>query len=99
LKVVWSNQAKFSLLEIYEFIAKHSMQNAVMVIETLTALGESLSNENLEYSKDIILDDERFRSVTKWSFKIVYERTKSKVIILDVFNSHQNPKKLIKLIK
>ena len=99
MKVVWSDEAKYSLLDVYSHIVEKSIQNAEMVIDALTELGESLSDEKLEYSKDLILDDERYRSVSKWSFKIVYERTATEVIILDVFNSNQNPKKLLRLIK
>ena len=98
MKVVWSDQAKYSLLHIYNYIAKHSLKNAEMVINTLTDLGDSLSDEKLEYSKDLILNDDRYRSVSKWSFKIVYERTENEVIILDVFNNNQNPDKLFRLI-
>ena len=98
MKVVWSDEAKYSLLQIYNYIAKHSIKNAKMVINTLTDLGESLSDKKLEYSKDLILNDERYRSVSKWSFKIIYERTDNEVIILEVFNSYQNPDKLFRLI-
>ena len=99
MKVVWTDEAKFSLLDIYNFILTQSIQNAVMVIDVLTDLGESLSDEKLEYSKDLILDDERYKSVSKWSFKIIYERTEKEVIILAIFNSNQSPGKLFELLK
>ena len=99
MKVVWSDEAKYSLLEIYSYIAKQSIQNAEKVLDTLLALGDSLSDEKIEYAKDLILDDDKYRAVSKWNYKIVYTRTDKEVIILDVFNTYQNPNKLFKLLK
>lgn len=70
-----------------------------MVLDELLTIGDSLANPKLEYSKDLIVNDDSVRFVSKWSYKIVYERTEDKVIILDVFNTSQNPKKLFKLLK
>ena len=96
MKVVWSDQAKESLAQIYDYIFEDSPQNSKMVFNTLFELGNSLSNEKVEYAKDLIINDERFRSLPKWNYKIIYERTKSAVIILDIFNTNRNPKLLNK---
>lgn len=96
MKVTWSNQAKESLAHIYDYIFEDSPQNAAMVFDTLLELGDSLANEKVEYSKDTIINNERYRSLPKWNYKIIYERTKSGVIILDIFNTNRNPKLLHK---
>ena len=70
-----------------------------MVFDELTVLGESLKDPKLEYSKDLIIDDEVVRCVSKWTYKIIYERTYNEVIIIDVFASKQNPIKLFDIIK
>lgn len=94
MKVIWSKLAKESLAQIYDYIFEDSPQNAEMVFNTLFELGNSLSDEKVEYTKDLIINEERFRSAPKWSYKIIYERTESSVIILDIFNTYQNPKRL-----
>lgn len=96
MKVIWSNQAKESLAQIYDYIFEDSPQNSEMVFNTLFELGNSLSNEKVEYAKDLIINDERYRSLPKWNYKIIYERTKSAVIILDIFNTNRDPKLLNK---
>jgi len=97
MKVRWSKRSRESLTNIYDYIFEDSPQNAEMVIKTLIDLGNSLSNPKIEYSQDLIINDERFRFIPKWSYKIIYERTENEVIILDVFNVNQNPGKLLSL--
>nr|WP_299666877.1 type II toxin-antitoxin system RelE/ParE family toxin [uncultured Polaribacter sp.] len=84
-----------SLLGIYNYIFEKSPQNALMVFNKLTKLGDSLSDNNIEYSKDLIINDEAVRFVSKWDYKIIYERKINYVLIIDVFSSKQNPNKLI----
>lgn len=97
MKVRWSKRSRESLTNIYDYIFEDSPQNAEMVIKTLIDLGNSLSNPKIENSQDLIINDERFRFIPKWSYKIIYERTENEVIILDVFNVNQNPGKLLSL--
>lgn len=98
MKVVWTEKARESLFNIYNFIYEKSPQNAMMVLDELISLGNSLNDPKLEYSKDLIVNDESIRFVVKWSYKIVYERALDQVVIIDVFNSKQNPDKLLKLL-
>lgn len=98
MKVEWSKQSKESLTDIYEYIYSKSPQNALYVLDELLKLGDSLEDEKLEYSKDLIIDDPSFRFVSKWSYKIIYKRTDHNVVILDIFNSKQNPDKLFDVL-
>lgn len=95
-KVVWSDNAKESLADIYNYIFENSPQNAEHVIDTLLELGNSLEDSRFDYSKDLIIDNDRFRFISKWSYKIIYERKNNEVRIIDVFGTKQNPEILKK---
>lgn len=97
MKVLWTQESKESLQHIYNHIFEESPQNALSVFNELVLLGESLSDEKIEYSKDLIVNDDAVRFVSKWSYKIIYERMADHVIIIDVFSTKKNPKKLLKL--
>lgn len=94
MKVVWSEKAKISLANIYDYIFQASPQNAEKVIITLLNLANQLSDNRFTYSKDLIINKERYRFIPKWSYKIIYERTENEVIILDIFNTKQNQENL-----
>lgn len=94
--VIWSQEAKKSLFEIYNYIFEDSPQNAEKVLNKIIDLAESLQDEHYEYSIDPIINKEKFRHICIWSYKIIYERTKEKVLILDIFNGKQYPNKLKK---
>lgn len=98
-KVIWTGEATDSLLNIYKHIFEKSPQNALMVFDELTKLGNSLKDDKLEYSKDLIVNDEAIRVVSKWGYKIIYERTSNKVIIIEIFGSYQDPNKLLNIFK
>ena len=96
MKVIWSQEAKISLSEIYNYIFEDSPQNAEKVLNEIIDVAESLHDERYEFAIDPIINKEKFRHISIWSYKIIYERTKDKVLILDIFNGKQNPHKLKK---
>lgn len=96
MNLVWSKEAKDSLSKIYFYILEYSPQNAEMVIDKIIALAESLHDERFEFAIDPIINKERFRHISIWSYKIIYERKQDSVLILDVFNGKQNPNQLNK---
>ncbi len=96
MNLVWSEESSNSLLKIYEYILNDSPQNAVMVVDRITELAETLRDKHFEYSIDPIINKQKFRHVSIWSYKIIYERTNDRVIILDIFDGRQNPYKLEK---
>ena len=95
MNVVWSEQAKESLQNIYFYIYSKSPQNAASVLDALLALGESLADQKKEFSLDPIINKQKFKHISLWSYKIIYERTEGQVIILDVFDGRQDPAKLL----
>jgi toxin ParE1/3/4 len=94
--VIWSQEARKSLSEIYNYIFEDSPQNAEKVLNKIIDLAESLQDERYEYSIDPIINKEKFRHISIWSYKIIYDRTNNGVLILDIFNGKQNPAKLKK---
>ena len=94
--VVWSLEAKKSLSEIYNYIFEDSPQNAEKVLNKIIDLAESLQDERYDYAIDPIINKEKFRHISIWTYEIIYERTTNKVLILDIFNGKQNPDKLKK---
>ena len=94
MNVVWSEQAKKSLQNIYFYIYSKSPQNAASVLDALLALGESLADQKKELSLDPIIKKQKFKHISFWSYKIIYERNEVRVIILDVFDGRQDPAKL-----
>lgn len=96
MNLVWSKEASNSLAKIYLYILKDSPQNAVMVVDKIIELVETLQDEKIEYSIDPLIDKQKFRHISIWSYKIIYERNSDSVIILDIFDGRQNPEKLDK---
>lgn len=94
MKVVWSEKAKISMAHIYDYIFEFSPQNAEMDLHTFLELTAKLADDRFNYSKDLIINKERYRFIPKWGYKIIYERTENEVIILDIFNTKQNPENL-----
>lgn len=91
--VVWSLEAKKSLSEIYNYIFEDSPQNAEKMLNKIIDLAESLQDERYDYAIDPIINKEKFRHISIWTYEIIYERTTNKVLILDIFNGKQNPDK------
>ncbi|MGS2763742.1 type II toxin-antitoxin system RelE/ParE family toxin [Sinomicrobium sp. M5D2P9] len=95
MEVIWSEKAKESLAGIYDYIYPFSPQNAERVIDTLLEIGDSLADKRFEYAKEPIIQKEKYRFIPKWSYKVVYERKETSVIILDIFHTKQNPDKIV----
>lgn len=101
LPVRWDRMAKENLDCIYDFIAKDSLDAARYVKKELVKLAHSLSDFPEKYSKEEYLVDEpeNYRSISKWSYKIIYEVTNDYLIIADVFHTNQHPSKIKRVKK
>jgi len=96
LPIRWDRLAKESLDNIYEYIQQDSIQNARKIKKELIKLAGSLNDFPEKFSREKFLEEEpeNFRSVSKWSYKIIYEVTDNEVIIADIFDTHQHPSKI-----
>lgn len=98
-KIVWSLQAKSSIDNIYDYIKKSSLQNAKKVrLRIVTTVSDLLIFPE-KHAREPFLDKTKgyFRFAVVWSYKIIYEITGDKIIVLDIFHSAQDPNKITKL--
>jgi len=96
LPVRWDNEAVESLKDIYEYIKVDSPSAAHNVRKTLLSLAKGLGDFPEKYSREPYLEDEEnnYRSVSKWSYKLIYEVTAKEVIVVMVFHTSQGPEKI-----
>lgn len=97
LPVRWDRLAKKNLDSIYDYIAQDSFAAARMVKKTLVKLAHSLNDFPEKYPVEEYLADEpeNYRSVSKWSYKIIFEVAEDCIIIADVFHTSQHPSKML----
>jgi plasmid stabilization system protein ParE len=96
LPIRWDRLAKKHLDNIYDYITKDSVAAARMVKKVLIKLAHSLNDFPEKFSIEEYLADEpeNYRSVSKWSYKIIYEVTDDCIIIADIFHTSQHPSKI-----
>lgn len=101
LPIRWDKLAKQNLDNIYDYIAKDSIIAARKVKKELVRLASSLNDFPEKFSSEEYLanEPENYRSVSKWSYKIIYEVTQECIIIVDVFHTSQFPSKIKRNIK
>lgn len=101
LPIRWDRLAKENLDNIYEYIAKDSFKAARIVKKALIQLAHSLSDFPEKFSVEEFLasEPENYRSVSKWSYKIIFEVTDECIIIVDIFHTSRHPNKIIQNIK
>jgi plasmid stabilization system protein ParE len=95
-KVTWDTQAKESLKYIVQQIKVDSPSAAQKVKTELLKLAQSLNDKPNRYSQEYYLEDKEgnYRSVSKWSYKIIYKVTEKEVYILDVFHTRKDPSEI-----
>lgn len=96
LPLRWDRLAKDNLDAIYNYIAEDSILAARKVKKELVNMASSLNNFPEKFSVEEYLSDVpgNYRSVSKWSYKIIYEVTNECIIIADVFHTSQHPSKI-----
>ena len=96
--IVWSLQARTSLKEIHEFVNLNSASGALKVISKIFDTGEKLKHFPNGHPVDTRLMNESvvYRFIPIWSYQIIFtvDEKKDRVIIVQVFDSRQNPDKL-----
>ncbi len=97
LKIVWSKTAKEELKSIFLFIKKDSVEQAKKVKARLLSEIRNLNVFPEKFEKDpLLIDlDGNFRSRAIWSYKIIYEVTSDKIIILKIFHTSLDSQKIV----
>ena len=92
-KIIWTDEAKADLKDIYTFIKKKSPQGAKNVISDIRNAPKSVyfshQNENEWYNI-------KYRRIVVRNYKILYRinEHKKELIIFAIFDTRQNPGKL-----
>ena len=95
MQIIWDSKANIDLAENIKYIAKKSPQNALMVLDTLLELPNSLIMFPYSYPIEPFYKDKNVRFITKWSFKIVYYIREDTIYIMRVFNTNILPKRIL----
>ena len=92
-RIIWDNCAKESLKSIIEYIKEDSPSAAQKVKIELLKLAKSLRDKPNRFSEEFYLSEREgnYRSVSKWSYKIIYKVTEDEVYILDIFHARKDP--------
>ena len=91
-QIVWSNIARLSLKDIWDFYAEKSTPAADKIIEEIISAAESLSYKD-QYQVEELLGEEFRRAVVR-HFKVIYRVHEDHLRIIDVFDARQNPNTL-----
>ena len=94
LKVIWNNEAKYALRNIYNYIKKReSAETAKKVRDEIVASAKNLNVFPKKFAEDPYLKDEpgNYRFKVIWSYKIIYEVTPEVIMVLDVFHTSRDP--------
>ena len=95
LKTVWTNRAKAQLKQIHDYLKyeKKTPQGAANVKRDLIEASKGLTYPE-QYQKDDI--NPNYRRIVVRHYKLIYKEEKGKIIILRVFDTLQNPNRLLK---
>ena len=92
--VIWDENAKESLRDIYLYVKEASPNAAKKVRLEILKLTSSLSKNPERFSAEKYLSKKgkEFHSVTKWNYKIIYRIANDKVRILAIIHTRRNTK-------
>lgn len=100
MKLRWSTRARSSLRDIVKYIGTDYPLTATKVRLRIIDVAESiLPNPEKFAVEEVLREDGNIRFKAIWSYKIVYLIRENQVIILDVFDSRQDPQKLKELLE
>ena len=99
MKVFWTKSALNSLSEIFKYY-KENVNSAVAINikDSIFASAKQLEKHSLSGQiEDLLIDlSENHRYLVRGNYKIIYKVYKGKIYITDVFDTRQNPDKVIK---
>ncbi|MEA1786097.1 type II toxin-antitoxin system RelE/ParE family toxin [Arenibacter sp. GZD96] len=95
LRTVWTDRAKAQLKQIHDYLKyeKKTPQGAANVKRDLIEASKGVAYSG-QYQKDDI--NPSYRRIVVRHYKLVYKEDKGKIIILRVFDTLQNPDRLLK---
>ncbi len=94
MKVIWRKKASDELEAIYNYIKTESEQNALAVFNWIYDLCNSLVVFPEKFPTEPSINNPDVRFAVVWNYKIIYAIHKNSIVILRIFSTRQNPKKL-----
>jgi plasmid stabilization system protein ParE len=91
-RVIWDTRAKESLKSIILYIKEESPAAARKVRSELLKLTASLNKMPERFSMEPYLEHKgnEYRSIAKWSYKIIYRVAEEEVRILEIIHTRRN---------
>ena len=92
-QVIWSDRAKSSLKEYYDYIKKDSVPAAKKVKSELIKASKTLRSNPEKYQMDEYYPNNpgNIRRFFRWSYRIVYQVNEQTIDILNVLHTSQEP--------
>ena len=94
MKVFWRKKASDDLEAIFDYINEESPQNALLVFNKIYDLANSLIAFPERYPIEPTFNSPDVRFAVIWNYKVIYTFDKTRIYIVRIFCTHQNPKKL-----
>jgi|SRR5690606_8926954 len=91
--IIWTNEAKSDLKDIYNFIKKKSLQGAKNVVTDIRNAPKSVRFAHQHESEYY---NHKYKRIIVRNYKILYriDEYRKELIIFAVFDTRQNPNKL-----
>lgn len=88
LKIIWSDQAKFALKEVYDYYKDKSLQTAKNIKSDLLN-----SPKTIVFAKQYQVDDinPKFRRIIIRHYKVLYQENKGIIEMVDIISTRQSP--------
>lgn len=93
LKIKWTEKSLSALQNIYNFYAEKSAEAANRVIDDIIETAEAITFPE-QYQQDEVLP--QFRRMIVRHYKILYQIDDNIVYIMNVFDTRQNPLRIVK---
>lgn len=99
MKIIWTDFATDSLIEIYKYYKEVASKDVAQKIKykifsaTKQLLKHPLSGQ-IEVNLQKLGEDHRY--LVEGNYKIIYKRVKEGLLITDVFDTRQDPVKILK---
>ena len=99
MEVIWSDFAIFQLNQINAYLKEKTTKSvADRIINRIIEVSENLASFPAMGQKESeeFVGDANYRYLVEGHYKVVYEIFETDVVIQDVFDSRQNPQKMLK---
>lgn len=92
-KIVWSEQAKYTLKVIYDYYKEKSQQGASNLLSDILQ-----SPKTLRFAEQYQVDEinSRYRRIVVRDYKVLYTEEEGVVRIVDIVSAKQSPEELQK---